>query len=73
MEGIHRNLLSSVRRRKYEVVNFTIRATDPSFPLHTDWIGAQLLITQRTDVYPTQRGSRHIDGDELVGIIVSRC
>ena len=73
MEGIYKNLLSSIRWRKYDIVIFIIQATDPSFPLHTDWIGAQLLITKRTDVYPTQRGSRHIDGDELVGIIVSTC
>ena len=26
VEGIHRNLLSSVRRRKYDVVNFIIQA-----------------------------------------------
>ena len=29
MEGIHRNLLSSVRRRKYDVINFIIRTPGP--------------------------------------------
>ena len=33
VEGIHRNLLSSVRWRKYGVVNFIIQATGISFDL----------------------------------------
>ena len=37
VEGIHRNLLSSVRRCKYDVVNFTIEATHLCFTSKFDF------------------------------------
>ena len=33
MEGIHRNLLGSVRQRKYDVVNSIVQATDLTLAL----------------------------------------